>query len=116
LGPDVPLHFSAFHPDFKLTDRGGTPPGTLLTAYNLAQNAGLHYIYLGNILSGEHQNTYCPKCGRVVIGRDGYDLRSYAIKSNQCPFCQSLLAGRFDDAPGTWGARRQPIDITRYAK
>ncbi|MBN2581272.1 MAG: AmmeMemoRadiSam system radical SAM enzyme [Pirellulales bacterium] len=116
LGPDVPLHFSAFHPDFKLNDRGATPFATLLMAYKLARQEGLRYIYLGNVSAGEYQNTYCPACSRPVIERDGYVLRSYAIQSNQCQYCQAPLAGRYDAAPGAWGARRQPVDIGRYAK
>jgi AmmeMemoRadiSam system radical SAM enzyme len=116
LGPDVPLHFSAFHPDFKLTDRGATPYATLQTAYDLARKAGIRYVYLGNILSEAHQHTYCPGCGRAVIERDGYQMRSYAIQSGRCRFCQTPLAGRYDTAPGNWGPRRQPVDIVRYAK
>jgi AmmeMemoRadiSam system radical SAM enzyme len=116
LGPDVPLHFSAFHPDFKLTDRGGTPFATLQSAYDLARQAGIRYVYLGNILSEAHQNTYCPTCGRAVIERDGYQMRSYAIQSGNCGFCQTPLAGRYDAAPGNWGPRRQPVDIQRFAR
>jgi pyruvate formate lyase activating enzyme len=116
LGPDVPLHFSAFHPDFKLMDRGGTPLATLYMAHNLAQKSGIHYTYLGNIPSGEHQNTRCPGCGRAVIERDGYNLRSFGIQSGRCHYCQAPLAGRFDEAPGNWGSRRQPVNIARYVK
>ena len=72
LGPDVPLHFSAFHPDFKLTDRRATPPATLQAAHDIARDAGLRYVYTGNVFDPEHQHTYCPGCGRAVIRRDGY--------------------------------------------
>ena len=74
LGPDVPLHFSAFHPDFKLTDRGPTPAATLRAAYDIAREAGLHYVYTGNVYDPERQHTYCPGCGRAVIRRDGYSI------------------------------------------
>ena len=80
LRPDVPLHFSAFHPDFKLTDRGPTPPIVLQAAYDVARAAGLHYVYTGNVYDPEHQHTYCPGCGRVVIRREGYTVSTFEIK------------------------------------
>ena len=79
LGPDVPLHFSAFHPDFKLTDRGPTPPATLQAAYDIARDAGLRYVYTGNVFDPEHQHTYCPGCGRAVIRRDGYAVGAFRV-------------------------------------
>ncbi|MGA2059546.1 MAG: AmmeMemoRadiSam system radical SAM enzyme [Thermoguttaceae bacterium] len=125
LGPDVPLHFSAFHPDFKLTDRGPTPMSALLMAYDIARQAGIRYVYTGNVIDQERQHTYCPGCGRAVIERNGYDILSYAIKEGRisnssyeggrCMFCQMPIAGRFEDAPGTWGSRRLPIRIANYA-
>ena len=74
LGPDVPLHFSAFHPDFKLMDHDPTPPATLQAAYDMARSAGLRYVYTGNVFDPEHQHTYCPGCGRAVIRREGYAI------------------------------------------
>ncbi len=114
LGPDVPLHFSAFHPDFKLTDRGPTPFGSLVAAYDIARRAGIRYIYTGNVIDQERQHTYCPGCGRAVIERSGYDILSYAINSGRCMFCQMPIAGRYEDAPGNWGARRLPVRIADY--
>jgi pyruvate formate lyase activating enzyme len=115
LGPDVPLHFSAFHPDFKLTDRGPTPVGTLVNAYDIARRAGIRYIYTGNVVDPQRQQTYCPGCGRAVIERGGYDILSFNIKGGRCTFCQAPIAGRFADAPGAWGSRRQPVRIANYA-
>jgi AmmeMemoRadiSam system radical SAM enzyme/AmmeMemoRadiSam system protein B/AmmeMemoRadiSam system protein A len=111
LNPDVPLHFTAFHPDFRLQDRGPTPPETLAMAHDIARGAGLRYVYTGNIADRERQSTYCPRCGRVVVERDGYELGEYAIRQGQCRHCGQPIAGRFDDAPGQWGPRRQPVQI-----
>lgn len=111
LGRDVPLHFSAFHPDFNLMDRRPTPPATLQQAYDLARAAGLRYVYTGNIHDPERQHTYCPGCGRTVIRRQGYLLESFEIRDSRCTHCQTPIAGRFDDAPGTWGGRRVPVRI-----
>ncbi len=116
LGPDVPLHFSAFHPDFKLTDRGPTPVGSLIAAYDIARQAGIRYIYTGNVLDHQRQHTYCPGCGNAVIERNGYDILSFALSMGRCAFCQTPIAGRFDDRPGTWDSRRLPVRISNYAK
>lgn len=111
LGPDVPLHFTAFHPDFRLTDRPPTPPATLNMAYELARRVGLHYVYTGNVHDPERQSTYCPQCGQVVIGRDGYQITRYQIRDGCCAECARAIAGRFGPGPGNWGSRRQPIRI-----
>lgn len=115
LGPDVPIHFSAFHPDFRLTDRERTPVETLLRAYEIAQDAGLRYVYTGNVPDVEHQTTYCPNCGGVVIERTGYELTRYALKGDRCAHCSAPVAGRYDQRPGTWGSRRQPVRIAQFA-
>jgi AmmeMemoRadiSam system radical SAM enzyme/AmmeMemoRadiSam system protein B/AmmeMemoRadiSam system protein A len=111
LGRDVPIHFSAFHPDFKLTDRQATPLRTLRLACELAKRAGLHYVYTGNVSDGEHQSTYCPGCGRVVIERDGYLVGVFDVREGRCRYCQTPIAGRFDNVPGNWGGRRMPVHI-----
>jgi pyruvate formate lyase activating enzyme len=116
LGPDVPLHFSAFHPDFMLNDRGPTSPSTLSNAYDIARQAGIRYIYTGNVVDQERQHTYCPGCGRVVIQRNGYDITGFAIRGGCCANCQTAIAGCFDDSPGTWGSSRMPVKIANYAK
>ena len=106
LGPDVPLHFSAFHPDFKLTDRPPTPKATLAAAYEIARNAGIRYVYTGNVIDEEHQHTYRPGCGRAVIERSGYNMKSFGIESGRCRSCQTPIAGHFDDHPGKWCSQR----------
>jgi pyruvate formate lyase activating enzyme len=111
LGPDVPLHFSAFHPDFKLMDRPRTPPETLEAAYEIARRAGLHYVYTGNVIDPERQNTYCPGCGRAVIRRDGYVVSRFELRGGRCAHCETPIAGRFDEGAGKWGGKRMPVRI-----
>jgi len=116
LGPDVPLHFSAFHPDFKVTDRGPTPLETLLLAHETAKRVGLRYVYTGNVSDRRHQSTYCPQCDRMVIERDGYVLGAYHLRDGRCGHCGAPIAGRYDRAPGDWGGKRLPVRIARYAR
>jgi len=116
LGSDVPIHFSAFHPDFRLTDRGPTPMETLLRAYDIARDAGLRYVYTGNVTDVEHQTTYCPGCGGVVIERIGYELGRYALAGDRCAHCSTLVAGRYDRGPGNWGSRRQSVRIAEFTR
>ncbi len=116
LGPDVPLHFSAFHPDFKLLDRGPPPPETLATAHDIAKKVGLRYVYTGNISDRSRQSTYCPRCDRVVIERDGYHLGQYGLEGNRCGQCGAEIAGRFGDEVGHWGGRRKPVRIAEFAR
>ncbi len=116
LGPDVPIHFSAFHPDFKMTDRPATPLQTLLAAHEAARRAGMSYVYTGNVSDREHQCTYCPGCGRTVIERDGYRLGAFDVTEGHCRYCGAAIAGRFDASPGNWGGGRQPVRIASYAQ
>lgn len=111
LGPDVPLHLTAFHPDYRLTDRGPTPPSTLLRARNQALQAGLRYVYTGNVHDPASQSTVCPTCKAVVIERDRYTLGRWNLEGSACSRCGTRVAGVFEARPGTWGARRQPIRI-----
>jgi pyruvate formate lyase activating enzyme len=111
LDPDVPLHFSAFHPDFKLTDRPPTPLPTLHAAYQAARDAGLRYVYTGNVQDPAHGHTYCPNCGRAVICRQSYAVTAFELHGGACTNCQTPIAGRYDDAAGTWGSRRMPVKI-----
>ncbi len=115
LGPDVPLHFSAFHPDFEVTDRPATPPATLIAAYDIARRVGLRYVYTGNVSDRAHQGTRCPDCGRVVIQRDGYTLGTFDIEGGRCRHCGTPVAGHYDESPGEWGNRRLPVRIADYA-
>ncbi len=115
LGTDVPLHFTAFHPDFQINDRGATPRETLLMAHRIARRAGLHFVYTGNIDDPEHQGTLCPRCGQMAIGRHGYVLTPYNLDGDRCSTCGTRIAGRYGDGPGNWGGRRLPVRIANYA-
>ncbi|MGO9111374.1 MAG: AmmeMemoRadiSam system radical SAM enzyme [Thermoguttaceae bacterium] len=116
LGPDVPLHFTAFHPDFRMKDVPPTPLATLVKAHEIAKLAGLNYVYTGNVSDHTRQSTYCPQCGQVLIGRDGYRLSVYALQQDRCRGCGLAIAGRFGDGPGGWGPRRLPVRISAYAR
>jgi AmmeMemoRadiSam system radical SAM enzyme/AmmeMemoRadiSam system protein B/AmmeMemoRadiSam system protein A len=111
LGDQVPVHFTAFHPDFRLMDRPRTPAETLVAAYDAARAAGLKYVYVGNVNDVERQSTYCGGCGRLVIERDWYRLGRYNLDFGRCRHCGFALPGRFMDGPGHWGARRLPVRI-----
>ncbi|MGM0574996.1 MAG: AmmeMemoRadiSam system radical SAM enzyme [Myxococcota bacterium] len=113
LGPDVPLHFSAFHPDYKMRDIPATPGSTLSRARRLAMDAGLRYVYTGNVHDAEGDTTFCPGCGTAVIRRDWYELLDYRVEGGACMGCGHPIAGVFEDRPGTWGAKRQPVHIGR---
>ena len=110
LGPDVPLHFSAFHPDWKMTDIPATPAATLTRARAIALDAGLRYVYTGNVHDGDGGSTWCPSCGAKVIGRDWYDLTAWILTpQGACAACGTPIPGHFDPTPGTWGRKRQPV-------
>jgi pyruvate formate lyase activating enzyme len=110
LGPDVPLHFSAFHPDFKMQDIPRTPPQTLRRARQQALDHGLHYVYTGNVHDASTQATYCPGCRAPVITRDWYQLGPYGLDdTGRCRQCHTEIAGRFDGPPGDWGRRRMRV-------
>ena len=110
LGPDVPLHFTAFHPDWKLLDRPPTPAVTLTRARDIALANGIRYAYTGNINDVEGQSTYCHRCGVVLIERDGYQLGAGRLEgSGRCAACGQPCSGVFDGIPGEWGARRLPV-------
>jgi pyruvate formate lyase activating enzyme len=112
LGPDVPLHFSAFHPDYKMTDRPPTPPATLRRARQRALDAGLHYVYVGNVHDPEADSTWCPGCGQRLIERDWYRLGDWKlVASGRCAACGMQIAGVFESRPGDWGPQRLPIPM-----
>ena len=112
LGPDVPVHFTAFHPDFRMMDYERTPPATLLRARQQALSAGIRYPYVGNIHDVAGQSTYCPSCNSMLIERDWYQLGRHGLNGNACQKCGEIIPGVFEDRPGTWGAKRQPIRIS----
>ncbi len=110
LDADVPLHFSAFHPDYKMTDIPQTPAATLRRARDITRRAGLHHVYVGNVHDPEADSTYCPGCGQCVIERDWYRLGAWRLDANGCcNACGTRIAGVFESEPGDWGARRHPV-------
>jgi pyruvate formate lyase activating enzyme len=114
LGPDVPLHFSAFHPDFQMLDVPPTPPATLSRARRIALANGVRYAYTGNVHDAEGDSTLCHECGQVVIARDWYILRDWHLTDDgRCTKCGTPCAGVFDGAPGDWGQKRLPVRIGR---
>jgi len=115
LGPDVPLHFSAFHPDYKMLDHPATPPATLTRARRIAMKNGVRYCYTGNVHDPEGGSTFCPKCGAKVIGRDWYVMTAWNLKNGTCGQCGTPIAGVFEPEPGTWGARRLPVRLSAMA-
>jgi AmmeMemoRadiSam system radical SAM enzyme len=114
-GDEVPVHFTAFHPDFRMRDRPNTPHATLIEAHDVAKRAGLKYVYTGNVDDPSHQSTYCPHCGNRVIERNWYEIGSYQLNADRCGHCGGGVAGHFDERPGTWGRRRVPVEIARFA-
>jgi pyruvate formate lyase activating enzyme len=116
LGPDVPLHFTAFHPDYKLLDRPPTPPATLTRAREIALANGVRYAYTGNVHDGEGGSTFCNGCGARVIERDWYELGDYVLSADgRCERCDTQLPGVFAGAPGGWGRRRLPVRLSSSA-
>jgi pyruvate formate lyase activating enzyme len=116
LGPDVPLHFTAFHPDFKMTDLPPTPPATVKRARRIAMEEGLHYVYTGNVHDLEGGTTFCPKCRGALIVRDWHRIEDYRLTADgKCPDCSTAIPGRFErfDAKRQWGRKRIPVAIAR---
>jgi AmmeMemoRadiSam system radical SAM enzyme len=113
LGDDVPLHFTAFHPDFRVRDRGPTPPETLIRARQQALKAGLKYVYTGNIIDIKGGSTYCPKCKICLIERDWHNILKYNLNGNKCSNCSEIIPGVFqaDSTPGDWGRHRQSVQL-----
>lgn len=117
LGPDVPLHFTAFHPDYRMLEHGSTPKSTLTRARHIAQAHGLRYVYTGNVRDPEGSTTFCAGCNASLIERDGYTISRFALDTaGRCLKCGVGCAGVFADQPGTWGSRRQPIRLAARQK
>ncbi len=112
LGPEVPLHFTAFHPDFRMLDREATPPATLRRARAQARALGLKHVYTGNVRDVAGDTTHCAACGEAVIVRDAYRMLAYDLDdTGRCRPCGARLAGVFEGPAGDFGARRVPIRI-----
>lgn len=111
LGPDVPLHFTAFHPDFKMMDTDRTPSDTLLKARDIALKNGLNYVYTGNMFHAATASTFCHHCNACLIERDWYELGNYDIKDECCMFCGERIPGVFPNEKGHWGRQRVSISL-----
>ena len=112
LGVDVPIHFTAFHPDWKMIDKPPTPASTLRRARRIAVEHGIRYAYVGNVHDPDGDSTYCHGCGETLIGRDWYELLSWNLtEDGRCGACGERCAGVFEGPPGDWGAKRQPVSL-----
>ena len=112
LGPDVPLHFTAFHPDFKMTDLPATPAATLTRARDIALAEGLRYVYTGNVRDPVGGTTRCHSCGAALIARDWHRIEFYRVTpEGACPRCKSPVAGRFGEFKGQFGRQRIPVRL-----
>lgn len=115
LGPDVPIHFTAFHPDYKMLDVPSTPTATLAAARRIAMKNGIRYAYTGNVQDHEGGSTYCHHCHEKLIGREWYELSDWNLSDNGCcRFCGTPCAGVFEARPGHWGARRVPVILKQF--
>ncbi len=113
LGPDVPMHFTAFHPDWKMRSIPRTPAETLSRARRIARANGVHYAYTGNVHDSDGGSTWCPSCSELLVERDWFKLGQYNIDtSGRCRHCGTDIPGRFGGAPGQFGPKRIPVRIT----
>ncbi|MDH5191210.1 MAG: AmmeMemoRadiSam system radical SAM enzyme, partial [Gammaproteobacteria bacterium] len=116
LGPDVPMHFSAFHPSWKMMDKSSTPQETLTRARKIAMKNGVRYAFTGNVHDEDGESTYCHSCGQKLIGRDWYELTAWNLtEDGKCSQCGTACTGVFEKSHGNWGSRRQPINMASYA-
>ena len=116
LGPDVPLHFSAFHPDWKMTDVPATPAATLKRARAIGIRHGLRYVYTGNVHDTEGDTTFCPHCGKAVIVRDWYNILEYRVGDDgRCLACGGAIVGRYQHFDRGFGSRRIPVRLAALA-
>jgi len=115
LGPDVPLHFTAFHPDYRMLDKPSTPSATLAMARRIAHAQGVHYAYVGNVHDVGRQSTFCHQCGTCLIERDWYALGRWTLgDGGRCRSCGTQCAGVFDGPPGSWGQKRLPVRLADF--
>jgi pyruvate formate lyase activating enzyme len=115
LGPDVPVHFTAFHPDYQMCAVPPTPVSTLTNARRIALRNGIRYAYTGNVQDVEGGCTYCHHCYETLVGREGYEITKWNMTANGfCRVCGTACAGVFEDQPGRGGARRVPVLLNRF--
>jgi pyruvate formate lyase activating enzyme len=111
----VPLHFSAFHPDYRMLDKPRTPQATLSMARRIAMEQGVRYAYVGNVHDVGRQSTFCHQCGACLIERDWYALGRWRLDDEgKCVSCGTPCAGVFDGPPGQWGQKRLPVKLSRF--
>ena len=116
LGPDVPLHFSAFHPDHRMLDTPATPPATLTRAREIAMGEGLYFVYTGNVHDRRGSSTWCPTCGALLVERDWFRLGKWGVDAvGACRCCGIALPGLFEAGPGQWGDKRLPVRLQTVA-
>jgi pyruvate formate lyase activating enzyme len=116
LGPDVPLHFSAFHPDHKMLDTKATPPATLTRARKIALGEGLHFVYTGNVHDRDGSSTWCPTCGALLVERDWFRLGRWGVDAaGACRSCGTPVPGLIEAEPGQWGDKRLPVRLQTVA-
>ena len=116
LGPDVPMHFTAFHPDWKMLDKANTPPATLTRARRIALKNGVRHAFTGNVHDADGASTYCHQCGGTLIERDWYELGAWNLTAEgACGSCGAPCAGVFDGPPGAWGRKRQRVRLKDFA-
>ena len=114
LGPDVPLHFTAFHPDWKMRDKPATSVAILSRARDIARANGVRYVYTGNVHDRAGGSTWCHGCGALLIGRDWFDLTRWHLAGDgRCLDCGTPLPGVFEPRPGRWGRQRRPVPLCR---
>ena len=117
LGPDVPVHFSAFHPDWRMRDKQPTEPTAISHAREIALHNGIRHVFTGNVHNERGASTYCHECGSRLIGRDWYVLTEWNLTgAGDCAGCGARCPGIFDDRPGDWGAKRMPIRMRDFHK
>jgi pyruvate formate lyase activating enzyme len=113
LGRDVPVHFTAFHPAWRMRDRGATPARTVIRAREVARACGLEFVYTGNVHDPEGQTTSCPGCGATLVARDGYEILAWGLGEDaRCRACGAACPGTFAARAGTWGPRRRPVRLS----
>ena len=114
-GTDVPLHFTAFHPDYKMRDVPPTRPAALTRARRIAQRHGLRFVHTGDVHDRDGGQTTCSGCGVVVVERDWYVIGRHLLSDDgRCSSCGTSIPGRFDRPVGRWGARRLPVTVTGH--
>lgn len=112
LGLNVPIHFTAFHPDWKMLEHPSTPATTLSRAREIAISKGIRYAYTGNVHDSDGGSTWCHQCGTLLVERDWYQLGTWNIKEGSCRSCGEKVSGVFKEHPGDWGSKRIPVRMT----